>query len=277
MTKPSIGSNDSTGDELKIALICHVDDPLSRDLLPHWLASFSTLVGMVLIDEDRGAWFRRLRAEYRRVGPLHLLDIFAFRVYYRLFLAAQDNAWERAEIRKRCALLPNMIGSVPALLTSDPNDEKVAKFLRDVAPQLIIARCKWLLREGIYRVPLLGTFVLHPGICPQYRNAHGCFWAIANRDLANVGLTLLQIDAGIDTGPIYGFFRYPFDELSESHIRIQQRVLLENLDAVRAVLLDIGSGRALPIEVSGFRSRNWGQPWLSAYLRARRDARRLPP
>jgi methionyl-tRNA formyltransferase len=167
-----------------------------------------------------------------------------------------------------------MTDNVPTMLTDDPNDAKVVQFLRDVGPRIVIARCKWLLRKDVYRAPELGTFVLHPGICPQYRNAHGCFWALANRDLANVGLTLLQIDAGIDTGPIYGFFRYSFDELTESHIRIQQRVLLENLDAIRACLLDIAAGRALPIEVSGSGSRNWGQPWLSAYLRARHDAKR---
>jgi len=274
MTNPSIGPNDSTGTALRIALICHVDEPMNRDLLPRWLASFSTLVGVVLIDEERGVRIRRLRAEYRRV---RLLDIFAFRVFYRIFLARRDRAWEGAEIRSRSALLPHPGADVTTLLTRDPNDEKVAQFLRDVRPQLVLARCKWLLRKNIYDVPALGTFVLHPGICPQYRNAHGCFWAIVNRDLGNVGLTLLQIDAGIDTGPIYGFFRYRFDELSESHVRIQQRMVLENLDAIRAALLDIAAGRIGSIEVSGVPSRNWGQPWLSAYLRARRAAKRRVP
>ena len=277
MTNPSIGPNDSTGTALRIALICHVDEPMNRDLLPRWLASFSTLVGVVLIDEERGVRIRRLRAEYRRVGLLRLLDIFAFRVFYRIFLARRDRAWEGAEIRSRSALLPHPGADVTTLLTRDPNDEKVAQFLRDVRPQLVLARCKWLLRKNIYDVPALGTFVLHPGICPQYRNAHGCFWAIVNRDLGNVGLTLLQIDAGIDTGPIYGFFRYRFDELSESHVRIQQRMVLENLDAIRAALLDIAAGRIGSIEVSGVPSRNWGQPWLSAYLRARRAAKRRVP
>jgi hypothetical protein len=277
MTKPSIGPNYSTGNALRIALICHADEPMNRELLPRWLASFSTLAGVVLITEARGVRLRRLRAEYRRVGALRLMDIFAFRVFYRLFLAWRDRAWEDAEIKKRCAILPPPSAGIPTLFTSDPNEERVAQFLRDVRPQLVIARCKWLLRAGIYGVPALGTFVLHPGICPQYRNAHGCFWAIANRDLGNVGMTLLQIDAGIDTGPIYGFFRYPFDELSESHIRIQQRVMLENMDAIRAALLNIAAGRARPIEVVGVPSGNWGQPWLSAYLRARRAAKRRVP
>jgi hypothetical protein len=86
-------------------------------------------------------------------------------------------------------------------------------------------------------------------------------------------LTLLQVDDGIDTGPIYGYFRYPFDEHAESHIRIQHRVLLENFDAIRTRLLEIAARRAVPLEVVGKPSRNWGQPWLSAFLRARRAAR----
>jgi len=274
MTTPISGPNDNTSDALRIALICHSDEPINHDLVRRWLASFCTVVGLVLIDEDRGVWFTRLRAEYRRVGLLRLMDVLAFRVYYRLFRAAADVAWLRAEIERRSKLFPDVTSRIPVLMTRNPNDETVVKFLRDVAPQIVIARCKWLLRQDVYKVPSRGTFVLHPGICPQYRNAHGCFWAIANRDLANVGLTLLQIDDGIDTGPVYGFFRYPFDELSESHVRVQHRALLENFNAIRALLLDIGSGRSVALEVSGRPSRNWGQPWLSAYLRSRCAARR---
>jgi hypothetical protein len=274
MTAPLNDSHDSTGGALRIALICHADDPINHQLLRRWLASFGTVVGMVLIADRRGAWIRRLRAEYRRIGLLRLFDVLAFRIYYRLFFAASDGAWERGEIERLSALFPNTSDRLPIITTHNPNDPSVVRFLNECAPQLVIARCKWLLKKEVYSVPPLGTFVLHPGICPQYRNAHGCFWAIARRDLANVGLTLLKVDDGIDTGPIYGFFRYPFDELSESHSRIQRRVVLENFDAIRDVLLRIAAGRATPLAVAGLPSRNWGQPWLSAYLRARRAARR---
>jgi folate-dependent phosphoribosylglycinamide formyltransferase PurN len=271
MTTPLTETNDNTGAALRIAVICHADDPINHELVRRWLASFADVVGVVLIDEHRTRWSKRLRAEYRRVGLLRLLDVFGFRIYYRLCRAAGDRAWVDAEIERRCALLPDPPARV--MTTRNPNSAAVVGFLRNCAPQLVIARCKWLLSKEVFSVPPLGTFVLHPGICPQYRNAHGCFWAIANRDLANVGLTLLQVDDGIDTGPIYGYFRYPFDEHAESHIRIQHRVLLENFDAIRTRLLEIAARRAVPLEVVGKPSRNWGQPWLSAFLRARRAAR----
>ena len=160
------------------------------------------------------------------------------------------------------------------MLTATPNSDATAGFLRECAPDLVIARCKVLLRENIFTMPRAGTFVLHPGICPEYRNAHGCFWALANRDLSNVGLTLLQVDRGVDTGPVYGYYRYPFDETVESHIVIQHRAAFENLDAIAEKLREIERGVAQPLETGGRTGAVWGQPWLSAYLRWKREAGR---
>ena len=217
--------------------------------------------------------WRRLRAEGRRVGIPRLLDVLAFRLYYRFAFAAADATWERAAIARAQQTWKGPDPATPVLRTHDPNDYKVRSFLQRAAPDLTIARCKWLLKRAVYSVPRLGTFVLHPGICPQYRNAHGCFWALASDDPGNVGMTLLAIDDGIDTGPVYGYYRYPLDALRESHVRIQHRVLLENADAISDRLLEISAGRASPVPVATLMSRNWGQPWLSAYLHYRRKLR----
>jgi methionyl-tRNA formyltransferase len=122
---------------------------------------------------------------------------------------------------------------------------------------------------------------MHPGICPQYRNAHGCFWALAERDLENVGMTLLKIDKGVDTGPVYGYFSYPYDECRESHIVIQHRVVFENLGRIREKFLEIEKATAVPIETTGRSSGVWGQPWLTRYFgwkwAARKRAKQYEP
>jgi methionyl-tRNA formyltransferase len=115
---------------------------------------------------------------------------------------------------------------------------------------------------------------MHPGICPEYRNAHGCFWALANRDTANVGMTLLKIDAGVDTGPVYGYFTYDYNEGAESHIVIQNRVVFENLDSLETKFREILAGTAATIDTQGRKSQAWGQPWLTRYLRWKRAAKR---
>jgi len=115
--------------------------------------------------------------------------------------------------------------------------------------------------------------VMHPGIVPEYRNSHGCFWALSNRELDKVGMTLLRIDEGVDTGPVYGYFSYAYDEVAESHSMIQKRVVFENLDAIRDKLLEIDRGEAKPIDTSGRVSGAWGQPWLTKYLKWKWRAR----
>ena len=114
---------------------------------------------------------------------------------------------------------------------------------------------------------------MHPGVCPEYRNAHGCFWALAHRDLERVGMTLLRIDRGVDTGPVYGYYSYPFDEVAESHMVITHRVVFENLDALRHKLEEIHDGLAEPIDTRNRKSQAWGQPWLTRYLAWKHAAR----
>jgi methionyl-tRNA formyltransferase len=163
---------------------------------------------------------------------------------------------------------------VPVLRTHSPNAPEVEAFLKRVSPDVAVALLKSIIKESVFTVPAHGTWVWHPGVCPEYRNAHGCFWALANGDVGNVGLTLLRIDRGVDTGPTYGYFTYDYDEVRESHVVIQNRVALDNLDAILERMADVVSGRAAPIDVGGRRSAVWGQPWLTSYLRWKRAARK---
>lgn len=208
------------------------------------------------------------------MGLVRFLDVVAFRLYARLRLAARDAAWVDATVRRLRARYPADLGSVPRVIVSSPNGEEARAFLAGVRPDVVIARCKVILKPAVLDLPRVGTFVLHPGICPEYRNAHGCFWAMVNRDLARVGMTLLRADAGVDTGPVYLQAGCPIDERRESHTVIQYRVVLENLDSVAAVLRSLCRGEPVaPVATAGRRSAVWGQPRLSTYLRWKRLAR----
>jgi hypothetical protein len=251
---------------MKTLLICHDGAELDRIILARWLNSFSSLLGIVIIQEPRSRLWRRTRREIKRIGFLRFLDVLAFRLYYRIFLAATDRRWERKQLAQKRLLYPEIAPETEILTTSSPNTPQADAFIRRLDPDIILARCKVLLKENIFSIPAKGTFVMHPGVCPEYRNAHGCFWALASRDLNKVGMTLLRIDSGIDTGPVFGYYSYPFDEVNESHIIIQHRVVLENLDALREKFLELGTGAAAPMNTLGRSSNAWGQPWLTKYL-----------
>ena len=259
---------------MKTLLICHADAPLDREGLALWLASFSDLVGVIVLHEDRSKLVARSKREIKRVGLLRFLDVVAFRVYYKLVLARKDARVERELLETLRARYPALPAGLPVLHTPSPNSSEAEQFIKENQPDVMIARCKVILRERIFTIPRRGTFVMHPGICPEYRNAHGCFWALAQGDVERVGMTLLQIDKGVDTGPIYGFFSYQYDERRESHIVIQARTVLDNLDEIMGTLEAIVDGRATRIDTTGRRSATWGQPWLSRYLRWKVAARR---
>jgi hypothetical protein len=89
-------------------------------------------------------------------------------------------------------------------------------------------------------------------------------------------MTLLRIDRGVDTGPVFGYFHVTPDA-GESHVVTQHRVVLDHLDAVRDTLTRISEGAASPVETRGRRSAAWGQPWLTAYLRMRFRSRAERP
>ena len=258
----------------RTVLIGHADDLLNREGLARWLAATTSLVGVVVLEEPPQRMRRRVKREIRRVGWWRFLDVLAFRIYDKLCLAKQDAAWEARTLDDLCRRFAPLAPSTKVLHAPSPNAGEVEAFLRDAAPDLVLARCKTLLKPSVFSIPTAGTFVLHPGICPQYRNAHGCFWALAQNDRDNVGLTLLKIDEGVDTGPIYGYYRCDFDETTDSHHVIQHKVVFDNLDALRDKLLEIHAGRATTFDTRGLPSGEWGQPWLSAYWRYVRRAKR---
>jgi methionyl-tRNA formyltransferase len=247
---------------------------LDQVVLTRWLNSFSDLVGIVVIQEPPVQIWRRVWREIKRIGVSRFLDALAFRLYYRLFLFSRDQRWERQEVRGKCLTYADVLPSTAILKTASPNSRETEAFITGLKPDVVLARCKVLLKESIFSISSKGTFVMHPGICPEYRNAHGCFWALANRDLNRVGMTLLKIDNGVDTGPPFGYYTYPFDEVHESHIVIQHRVVLENLDVLRDKFIEIFNGTAIPVKTSGRQSAAWGQPWLTKYLQWKRLAKR---
>lgn len=257
----------------RVVLLCHEGDRIDTEIIAAWLATAFTLVGVVALREPSVTIVRKARREIRRVGLLRFLDVAAFRLYYSLRLASRDAAWIDREVARLRARYPVSLQNIPRLVAPTPNTNEVRDFVGHLAPDLILARCKFILKPEVFTIPRAGTWVLHPGICPEYRNAHGCFWALANRDLQRVGMTLLRVDRGIDTGPMFLQATYKFDERLESHVVIQYRSVLENLPAIEATLLAAQKGVARPLPTEGRRSAVWGQPWLSEYVRWKRAVR----
>ena len=159
----------------KTVLICHHDASLDRDGLARWLATFTDLAGLVIVREPQARLWKRIRREVNRVGFFRFCDVLLFQLYYRAFLAGSDQKWQEATLENLQGRFAELPTTVPVLETSSPNSPEAEHFLEKVAPDIILARCKSILNKRIFTKARVGTFVMHPGICPAYRNAHGCF------------------------------------------------------------------------------------------------------
>ena len=253
-----------------VVLVCHGDDAIDCQGISAWLHCNFNLAGIVVLNDKPGSVLQKLKREYRRVGLWRLLDVIVFRLYYQLRHARRDALWVKQQVKVLQTRYPADLTGIPRLQAFNPNTSEVRDFIAQLKPDFTLARCKYILKPEIFSIPRHGTFVLHPGICPRYRNAHGCFWALANRDLDNVGMTLIRVDSGIDTGPSYLQSSYRFDEMRETHVVIQHRVVLENLDAITRVFYALVNDTARPLTMQNTFSKNWGQPWMSAYLHWKR-------
>ena len=79
--------------------------------------------------------------------------------------------------------------------------ESSQDFLKRVAPDaVVIIAYGQIIPARLLTIPRLGWLNLHASLLPRYRGAAPVHWAIANGE-TTTGLTTMQIDAGMDTGP----------------------------------------------------------------------------
>jgi methionyl-tRNA formyltransferase len=95
------------------------------------------------------------------------------------------------------ALVGNLHVYQPESIKSDASQE----FLKRVAPDaVVIIAYGQIIPARLLAIPRLGWINLHASLLPRYRGAAPIHWAIATGE-TTTGLTTMQIDAGMDTGP----------------------------------------------------------------------------
>ncbi len=91
------------------------------------------------------------------------------------------------------------------------NPESVT-MLRDLSPALVIVAAYGLiLPPDVLSIPPLGAVNTHASLLPRHRGAAPIMAAILAGD-KETGITLMQMDAGLDTGPILAVRAIPIDE-----------------------------------------------------------------
>jgi methionyl-tRNA formyltransferase len=92
--------------------------------------------------------------------------------------------------------------NLPVLQPERARQESFIAQLRPLAPDLIIvAAYGQILPPALLDLPRFGCLNVHTSLLPRYRGAAPIQWALLNDD-AETGVTIMKMDAGLDTGDI---------------------------------------------------------------------------
>jgi methionyl-tRNA formyltransferase len=92
--------------------------------------------------------------------------------------------------------------AVPVLQPERMRATEVRAFLEHLAPDVVaVVAFGRLIPAELLSLPPLGWINLHASLLPRYRGAAPIQWAIAEGETVT-GVTTMQMDAGLDTGPI---------------------------------------------------------------------------
>jgi len=114
---------------------------------------------------------------------------------------------------------------LPVLQPDRARSEEFLRALRGLQAELIaVAAYGQILPGSILGLPRFGCINVHTSLLPKYRGAAPIQWAILNGD-AETGVTIMKMDAGLDTGDILAQARTPIhseDDAETLHDRLAQ-------------------------------------------------------
>ncbi len=91
---------------------------------------------------------------------------------------------------------------IPVLQPERPTEPAFVARLRELAPDVgVVVAYGHILKPELLAIPKHGMVNVHPSLLPELRGAAPIEWAIIN-GLTKTGVTIMQLDAGMDSGPI---------------------------------------------------------------------------
>jgi methionyl-tRNA formyltransferase len=203
-----------------------------------------------------------LRRRLRRLGWLTIAGQLAFMVFAR----AQARLSRRriAEIQRQAGLDERLPAAVPVIQVASVNAPDCVAQLTVLKPAAVLVVGTRIIEPAVLRAAGVPFINYHAGVTPKYRGVHGGYWALAQGDGENCGVTVHLIDEGIDTGGVLyqtriapaaadNFSTYPYLQLAAALPLLAQAAR----DAVAGKL------QVRPVDLP---SRLWSHPTIWAYL-----------
>jgi methionyl-tRNA formyltransferase len=124
-------------------------------------------------------------------------------------------------------------------------EESFVSQLRELKPDLIVVVAYGqILPPAILDLPAFGCLNVHTSLLPKYRGAAPIQWAIANGE-PETGVTIMRMDAGLDTGPVLSTRVTPILPSDDSQI-LHDRLAQLGADLLMETIPGYIGGKILP-------------------------------
>jgi folate-dependent phosphoribosylglycinamide formyltransferase PurN len=169
-----------------------------------------------------------------------------------------------SEIIKHYRLNVSPIPESEVVKVPSINADIALKELQAQQPDLIIVHGTRIISKKILQSVDARFINIHAGITPRYRGSHGAYWALANKDKANCGVTVHLVDAGIDTGQVLSQVSILFTK-GDNFSTYPYLQLAEGLKALNQAIDDLQKGQSTHVK-SDLNSALWHHPTIWGYL-----------
>ncbi len=200
-----------------------------------------------------------------------------------LALTGPDRRRGRGHQRLPCPVKRLATESGIPVETPANNDEAVSVIKAARLDTVVVAAYGLILSERFLSLPRYGCINLHASLLPRWRGAAPIERALMAGD-AQTGATIMQIDAGLDTGPIIAQAPLPIgpdstgESLSEAIADLGAGLLCRLLSDLSAMRPEPQAGPATYARKLSPRDAiaDWAQPATQIERHIRALARRLP-
>jgi methionyl-tRNA formyltransferase len=205
-----------------------------------------------------------LKRRIRRLGLAKVVGQVAFRTTVVPWLARTSRQRVR-EIVQQFRLDPSPIPPTELITFKSVNSRECIQALRALQPDVIVISGTRIISDKVLSCSPAVFINMHAGITPLYRGCHGGYWALVQGDRNGCGVTVHQVDTGVDTGRILGQARITpsHGDNLVTYALLQQAV---GLPLLKKAIQDACENRLVPAAPPPGMSRLWTHPTLSEYI-----------
>jgi phosphoribosylglycinamide formyltransferase-1 len=216
-----------------------------------------------IISVKRSSRWSLFRRRTKKLGWKMSIGQLFFVFYLKLF--SWGEASRRRQLIQQLGLNPAEPVDQTRFHAESVNSELVVTTINQIEPDYVLVYGTAIIKKNILSRINAKIVNIHAGITPKYRGVHGGYWALANDDADNFGVTLHYVDAGIDTGEIISQARTK-PVSGRFNLYVYEQIQL----AIPMVIDFFTTGNSDNRKVNSqtpVQSKLWSHPTLAEYLR----------